>query len=257
LAVTSAGAFRVAVATAELRPIIGSADRRHLRLELQVAAEPRLRPLFLKFAAADIEARTDRNLLLPPLDPQARYDLPLGDGGHFLRTALDFVVPAAVEVSQVRLTGKLLVQTAAGHERIRFTDLPRAVDVARRRGGVTVKLLRATSKKSGPESQDATVRINVTYDAGGPAFESHRTWIFHNDAYLENAEGTQFRPTAGYDTALQRDGIVVVDYHFPSVPGSLRDYSFVYVAPTLVIDVPVEFALDRIPVRAAANSKTP
>jgi hypothetical protein len=254
LAVHHDGAFRVAIDSAELRPIFGKPAEKLLRVRLNVASEPRMRPLFLKYAARDIKARTPQGRDLPAANPDAQYDLPLGEGGRFLRGSVDFVVPADAALEQISLRGKLLMQTAAGSEHIRFTNLPRAEGVARRRGGVTVTLQRVSYKQAAEPSskeaseQDVSLQVAVVYDTGGPAFESHRTWIFHNEVWLENAEGKQLPPNGGYTTELQGDGIVSVSYRFLNVRGRLNDCSFVYVAPTLIIDAPVEFDFPTLPV---------
>ena len=254
LAVHHDGAFRIAIDSAELRPIFGKPADKLLRIRLNVASEPRMRPLFLKYAATDIKARTPQGRDLPPANPDAQYDLPLGEGGRFLRGSVDFVVPADEELAQISLRGKLLMQTAAGSEHIRFSNLPRAEGVARRRGGVTVTLQRVSYKQSAePTSkdvseQDVSLQVAVVYDTGGPAFESHRTWIFHNEVWLEDAEAKQLPPNGGYTTELQGDGIVSVSYRFLNVPGRLNDYSFVYVAPTLIIDAPIELDFPALPV---------
>src|SRR5262249_38211654 len=159
-------------------------------LELNVAPEPRLRPLFLKYAAADMTARTNLGTVLASQNPEARYDRTLGEGGRYWQILLDFQAPKGDQCAQVSLRGKFQVETAAGSEKIRFTNLSQAMSVARRRGGVTVTVLRASAEPT-ETARDVNVRIQVAYDAGGPAFESHRTWIFHNEVYLEHNSGRQ------------------------------------------------------------------
>ena len=247
LAVAYAGPFRLAVETANLGKIFGDTQQQ-LRLQLNLASEPRLRPLFLKYAAADVAARTAAGKSLPSRNPEARYDLPLAEGGRYLRLSSDFLVPPPADFTLVNVRGKFLIQIAAGSEHIRFTDLPRAAGVARRRGGVTVTLQRVVSKKTA-ETQDVTLRVNVAYDNGGPAFESHRSWIFHNEVSLEDSDGRHFTPDGGYDTALQGDGVVSLEYRFQKIPGRLNDYNFVYVAPTLIVDLPLEFDFESIRVK--------
>jgi len=245
LAVAYSGAFRLSVVNARLRPIAGRTDRQQLRIGMTVTPEPRLRSLFLKYAMADQKAASTAGPLAPQ-NPSAQYDLPLGDGGKHLRVSLDFEVPAATRLDSVRLSGRLTMQTAAGSEHIRFRDL-RAERVARRRGGVTVRLERAATRPAEGDSREAVVQVTVTYDTGGPAFESHRTWIFHNEVWLEGEDGKRQSPD-GYDTSLQRDGIVAVAYHFSDLADSLDKLQFVYVAPTLILDVPVEYDFPAVPV---------
>ena len=247
--VTHAGAFRISVSEARLRPVFGRTGERQLRVQLTLFAEPRLRPLFLKFAASAISVTAKDGKSLPSRSPGAKYDLPLAEGRQPLRWTLDFVAPHTDILSQASLSGVVHIELAAGQERIRFRNL-NAAGVARRRGGVTVTLQRAKSKPG--ETRDtieALLPVHVMYDTGGPAFESHRTWVFHNEAYLEDSDGRRFNP-AGYDTNLQRDGIVGVTYRYSNLPGRLTDYEFVYVAPTLIVDLPLEFSVTAIRVGA-------
>lgn len=248
LAFDDRGSFRLAIDSAQLRAIAGSEDRRQLRVEVSVAPEPRLRPLFLKYAAADVTAKSKDGTPLRSANPDAHYDLPLAGGGRRLEITLDFQAPKSNLPSEVAISGKLMVETAADSEQISFTNLSQSIGAARRRGGVTVTLERAKAHKTSDTASDIEIAVLVAYDTGGPAFESHRTWIFHNEVYLETKNGKRFSLNGEYDTSLQRDGIVGVQYHFQDVPGALDDYSFVYVAPTLIINVPVEFRFDAVPV---------
>jgi hypothetical protein len=143
--------------------------------------------------------------------------------------------------------------TAAGNEQIRFTDLARAQEargenVARRRGGVTVTLNRVREDRAPPGKHKAHLQVGVAYDTGGPAFESHRTWILHNEVFLEDRSGRRLRLSGGSETTQQGDGSVGIEYHFVDLPDPISEYAFVYVAPTLIVDVPVEFEIQSVPV---------
>ena len=80
--------------------------------------------------------------MLEPFTPAARYELPFGEGGGRMAFHLDFKVPRTVGLPRVSFKGKLTAHMAAGNERITFTSLAGAGGVSRRRGGVTVTLLR-------------------------------------------------------------------------------------------------------------------
>ena len=94
---------------------------------------------------------------------------------------------------------------------------------------------------------DAEIGVAVSYDNGGPAFESHRTWIFHNAVYLETKSGARTSFTE-FETAQQSDGVVAVDYHWRNILAPASQYVFIYEAPTLIIDVPIEVSVDKIPI---------
>jgi hypothetical protein len=144
--------------------------------------------------------------------------------------------------------------TAADSAAVRFVDISKPADgkylgIERRRGGVTVSLQRVHRERKLDGTNELRIAITVAYDSGGPAFESHRTWILHNEVFLE--EGEKRLPlNGGYETTLQADGAVGMEYRFVDLPDPLPEYGFVYMAPTLIVDVPVRFALESVPVRA-------
>jgi len=245
LGVTTSGPFRIALISLKQRDIVGSNQKR-LRAEISVTPEPRLRALFLKFQAKEFSAIIEDGTTLQPADPEAQLDLPLGEGGHHVSWSFDFLVPKALSPDQIentRIMGKATMQVAAGAAHIRIRNLATARGVARRRGGVTVSVLKVKTRERPESKRDLSVQIQVAYDTGGPAFESHRTWIFHNQVYLDPLEGESIPVNDGYDTDLQANGIVRVTYRFKDVTAPLDQLQFVYVAPTLIVDVPLEFEL--------------
>lgn len=253
---TSSGAFRIEVSSASrlqrtVRRGAGNfiaAPGDLLRLTLRVRPEPRLRPLFLQFATRDVAVRAIDKHDLSPLSPDASYDLSLAEGANQSPIQLDYVVPPGADVSAVALNGKMRCTTAAGIEAFRFTGIAAARDlerggIVRRRGGVTVGLNRVVQNQN-----ELRVRIAVAYETGGPAFESHRTWFLHNDVYLEDPAGRRVRLNGGSETVQQGDGGVGIEYRFIDLPEPLSELTFVYLAPTLIVDVPLEFAIESVPV---------
>jgi hypothetical protein len=240
------GVFRISAAPARLRPIFGDDAHRLVRIEIEVLTEPRLRPLFLQYAAGDIVAVGPGKQPLESFNPRASYELPLENGRHGVTARVDFRAPASVDLKHIGVRGNMKMQTAAGSEMFRFRDLRTSQGTARRRGGVVATLQRVDFTANGDKPLAADISIAVAYETGGPAFESHRTWIFHNESYLEAADGNRIDPQSDYNTLLQADGAVAVEYRFEGLTGSAEDYQFVYVAPTLMINVPVEIDLPRI-----------
>jgi len=250
-------AFRLSVRSAQRRQLFGDADHDLLRVRLSVLAEPRLRPLFVKYAGDDLKARAAMGTRLEPLSPQARQELPLGSGGGPILIQADFKVPAAIDLTMVELRGLLSVQTAAAAESFEFSDLPDSTNVSRRNGGVTVVLRTAEFQQQRTDSRQARLRVSISYDTGGPAFESHRNWVLHNRAVLQTSDGSLIRPTLPTTTLLQTDGAVLVEYTFEQLAAKPEDYVFVYSAPTLIVNVPLEFEFPRIPIPSHAIERTP
>ena len=249
LVVQRSGPYRLAIHSAEVRPIVGNPTHHLLRVSGKVSLEPRLRPLFLHFAAADVTASNLSGRGLDPWNPSATYELPCGDAGRDVAVQFDYLIPNNLELASFQLRGRLAVQLAAGIERIVFDQTSQTPGASRRRGGVTVRLREVRFEPLAEERLNAELKVTVGYDAGGPAFESHRTWMFHNAVYFEDAMGTRFDFTE-YDTSLQVDGAVGVDYRWDKLHGPATQYHFVYEAPTLILDLPLEVKLDSIPIKS-------
>ncbi len=248
IAVAYSGPFRIAVTSARLRGAANIDSVRIARLNYQLTAEPRLRPLFLKYRGRDFSAASATGHRFGPFSPDARLEIPLGEGGRQLTLHSDFKVPATLKPQTINFRGRMTMTTAAGTERIIFTRLRQAQGVARRRGGVTLKLQQVSFQGGPDEGWQARIRVAVSYDTGGRAFESHRTWVFHNHVYLLAKDGRRVKRDSAFHTALERDGAVSVEYKFRNLGGDLDNYRFVYVAPTLIVDVPIEFNIKNIPV---------
>lgn len=247
LAVDNGNAFRIAVLSLQKRPIVGDATNDLLRVRWSITAEPRLRPLFLKYGGRSLIAETAAGKPLAPFDPDASLEVTAVDGAAPVVQSSDFILPKGTTVSGIRFRGQVKMLTAARSEPVDFRDLSRAKGSAIRRGGVTVTVngvTRSPAKTNGKPapSERIAVDVSISYDVGGPAFESHRTWIFHNRVYLETAAGKRIPADPSFKTIVQRDGAVGVAYRF-TVPRKtpLAKLKFVYVAPTLLIDVPVKF----------------
>lgn len=234
------GALRAALIEAHHQPVAGDPTKRLLRLRGELAFEPRLRPLFVHFKAGDFSAADPDGQEIANWNPDARYELPMAGASRHTQLTWDFVTPADAVPKTLSLKGRLLVQLAAATEPIRFEKLATNREVLRRRGGVSVRLNQAEFAGDDADDRSATVKITVNYDTGGPAFESHRTWVYHNAAWLEDSRRRY--PFTDFDTLSQTDGSVQLEYRFQHLPppDSLK---FIYEAPTLLLDVPfdVEF----------------
>jgi hypothetical protein len=198
----------------------------------------------------------------PRFSPDAKLELTFGQGRRQLSVPLDFRRPEG-DWSSLSVVGKLHIETAAGEELLEFPAGIESRGVSRRRGGVTVKVLRWESiNDSNANSLEVTAL--VTYDTGGPAFESHRSWMLFNVAGLVRAgimpaekppdkvamnDVNLLKPTHT-ESDVQPDGSIAVTYRFEKLPLPPNEYRFRYVAPTLILDVPLEFELRGVPLRS-------
>ena len=254
LAVSDHGPFRVAVIAAELRGT-PDASPHLLRVAWTLTAEPRLRPLFASIAADRLVASSGADTFKPST-PTAKWELSLGEGADTLRLDSDFDVPPPLQPAQIEFRGAFGVEMAAGPQEIIFGDLASGRRETRRAGSVTVGLRGVEFPRPGEGQGTARIEISLVYDQGGPAFESYRTWMYHNEAALETKSGRRIAPRPIITTRQQGDGSVAVEYNFADIQGTPGDYRFVYVAPTLITQQPVEFRFSKIPVARAAQGGT-
>jgi hypothetical protein len=254
LAVSDHGPFRVAVISAQLRGT-PDASPHLLRVAWILTAEPRLRPLFASIAA-DRLAASSGAATFKPTTPTAKWELSLGEGADTLRVDSDFEIPPPLQPTQIDFHGTFGVEMAAGPQEIVFGDLTSGRRETRRAGSVTVGLRGVEFSPPSEAQGSARIEISLVYDQGGPAFESYRTWMYHNEAALETKSGRRIAPRPIITTRQQGDGSVAVEYNFADIQGTPRDYRFVYVAPTLITQLPVEFHFSKIPVARAARGGT-
>jgi len=247
LAVASEGAIRVAVVSVSLRPAPGDPQRRLLRIGWDVSAEPRLRPLFARISTADLVVRSSDASILKPTSPRAKLELPMGEGAQPLRLYSDYEVLPGVDLASIEFEGVFQVEMAAGPQRMVFDDLAPGKRESKRAGSARVTVESAFSPTGEIGSSRARIDVSVLYDQGGPAFESYRTWMYHNEAALETKTGRRIAPEATIATRQQGDGSISVEYNFANVRGVPGDYRFIYVVPTLITELPVKFRFPKIP----------
>lgn len=251
--VVYSGVHRIEVETAQFRP--RQKQPPLLRVTLSVASEPRLRHLLFQFDADSqqvfrIGAGEPRELL-PPFESGARIELP--PGGGFARVHFDFVCPEGRLPETVRLEGEMIATVAALNLPVRFSglrelaDRPGSLSIRRQRGGVQVMLDRVRLLPAEDGSLSAVVQVAAAFNKGGKAFESHRAWILHNDAWLESRSGTRIIRESASEPTFQADGAVGMSYRFAGLAAPWEDDTFVYEAPALIVDLPVKFAVEFAP----------
>lgn len=251
------GPFRVTLVDAKLRRDFIQPNRRLGRFTFNISAEPRLRPLFLSVADADLAVTVktasngdDSPRPLMPLSPTAQREIPIDRPGPIQLTH-DVILPERFDTVpiSVSIRGSLDVEVAAGRERFDFRHLDETGPVTRRHGGVSVTL-----EDVQHSDEDFRASLRILYDADGPRFESHRSWVFHNDVSLTTSNDRVLLP-AEYETLDEGDGGVQLRYRFAGVPAITDDTQLSYTAPTLITCVPVKFAFDSVTVESNTTAE--
>ncbi len=211
-----------------------------LRLEIEVAWEPRLQPITLALPMAQWSAVDDRGQAVAIERPDAELEVPL-ERGPIAKSVQILLAPPPRSASRIaRLAGALDVLVPGKLETFRFQDLEKAANVEQRTAGATV-ILEEVMKNN--ELWEVFVRLR--FDRARRALASHRTWVFENPAHLE-APGGKRIAYSSLENTRQTEDEVGMGYLF-SVPGKLADYTFVYQTPGAIFAVPLRFEFENIP----------
>jgi hypothetical protein len=233
------GAFRV-----ELLEIEAQRNRRQpagnsLKLQLEIAWEPRLRPIAISQPVADVAATTDAGVPLAVKNAQAVLDVEVPGGTQAAEIILPFELPPRDADRITKLSGKLRALVPGRQVHFRFDDLAHAKGKTQRRGGVQVTLDNVRKNNEIWE-----VHMRLALDEDNDALQSHRGWVFQNLSYLEGKDGEAI-DNAGFETTRQTPNEVGIAYLF-DLPDGIEGLTWVYETPAAIVELPVEYQLKDI-----------
>ncbi|HUG18451.1 MAG TPA: hypothetical protein VMM56_05700 [Planctomycetaceae bacterium] len=236
----TSGAFLWRLEHITTKPVVNHPDEELFRVMLSVHCEPRLRPLFMKLKHSQIVMMDEDGNPLKPFTPEAIVELPWGQSIAPVRLRLDYLVPQDKPPRELTLLMELEVDLATGTADVEFREweLPRE---SIRKAGVIVTR----------EPLDATpdrlrIPLRLAYESGGPIFESHRNWVYHNELSLKHGEQT-LTPDAPLELTLEANGVLGLIYTFRKYPADWKNATLLYRVPTLLIKTQVRLATDREP----------
>jgi hypothetical protein len=187
-----AGPFRIEPVRVLARRDLRTAAQSLLVVTLEVAWEPRLRPIGLKQRLADVTALDERHRPLAVDQPQAEIEALVGRGALAVEMDVPLVLPAPPPKQIASLSGSLRAIVPGKVETFTFANLLGTKGkVQQRIAGATVALDQV--RKNGDTWE---VDLRVRFDEAGQALESYRNWILSNEAYLEGPEGRKILPSA-------------------------------------------------------------
>lgn len=230
------GLFRIEATQLESVRDLRSPDLQGLRIGLEVGWEPRVTPIVLAHPLDSLRATDQDGQALTvenakrTLHANARSDISAVD------FVLPFRLPARSSTKIASLRGTLQALLAGRVETFEFAKLKDVKNAELRKAGATVVVERVRKNQEVYE-----VHVLVRFDAAGEALESHRGWIYENEAFLLDAQGEKIEP-AGLEATRQEPDAVGVAYVFPSDVG-IETCKFVYKTPALFAKLAVEYEL--------------
>ncbi len=235
---TYEGLFRLDVTDVQAERSLRQPQQKSLKLQLEVAWEPRLHPIALSHPTADLWATTNTGRTLVTSYPQLRMDVEVPSGAQAADITLPFDLPPREAKSVTALHGKLHAIVPSRIVKFRFDDLAKAAGKTQNIGGVQVSIDEVRKNNAVWE-----IHMRFAFDEESDALQLHRSWVFQNQSYLLNKEGQQI-DNGGLETTRQAKNEVGIAYVF-DVP-TLDGMTWVYETPAGIVDLEVEYEIKNI-----------
>lgn len=233
------GPFRLEILDVQAQRNLRQPSKPTLKLKLEVAWEPRLRPIAITQPAAQLAATDETGQPIAVGQPEAELDVEVPSGTQAAEIILPLVSPTRDVKRIASIKGTLRALVPGRQEKFRFRDLAKASGKSQRRGGVEVIL---DDVRKNNEVWEIHMRMKL--DEDNHALESHRTWAFQNISYLEGKDGETI-DNAGLETTKQTPNEVGIAYLF-DLPDGIDGLTWVYETPAAIVELPVEYELKNI-----------
>jgi hypothetical protein len=240
---TYAGAFRVEALDVNAHLNARNPHEKSLTLRLQIAWEPRLRPLSVTQAQSDLSGSVDNATpLLPnPIDPVFGSEVPLGT--QVVDLWPTFSLPPRRSAKITSLQGKLRVLVPTRQARFEFADLAKADGKAPEK----VQKIEDTEivvDRVQKNNEVWELHMRLRLDKRNPVFKQQRSWIFDNPSYLVDAKGEKI-DNAGFETTSESEHEIGVAYFFDN-EGTLDGMKWVYETPVGIAETEIDYELNDI-----------
>jgi hypothetical protein len=234
-----AGPFRLEPIEVLAQRDVRMPANRSLRVMVEIAWEPRLKPIFFRQHMADVAVVDDHGQRVELQNPTADRELPITPGKSSTILELNLVSPLRSVEKISSLRGKMRALLPGRVETFRFDDPVAAKNVARRIGAVTVTLEQA--RKDGDAWE---MRVLVRFDQPGQALETHRGWIHLNEVYVEGPDGKMVRDCST-EMTRQEENQFGLAYRFTGLSGPPR--ALVYKAPSTLLNTEFDYEFKDLP----------
>jgi hypothetical protein len=234
------GIFRIEPARITAQRDLRSREGDSLDLVLEIAWEPRVHPIAIAQPLETLSAVDARGEPLAFADGGAVMEVPVQRGSTAVEISIPMKLPPRDIQQIMKLTGTFQSLVPGKVEEFRFTGLADASGSEQRKGKTTILVENVRKNNDIWE-----VRMRARYEDAAGALESHRGWVFNNEAYLETTAGEKIQPQ-GFQTTAQTETDVGVAFLF-ELPDGPEGLSFVYKTPTVFARLPIEYELSDIP----------
>ena len=233
--VSYAGPFRLEAVQLEAVRDLRSVNGGSLNLQMEMAWEPRLRPISLEQSLEDLSATDEQGNPIPLAIEEGAIEITVSPGSLAEEMRIPFVLPDRGVRQIASLKGKFTALLPGKMETFRFADVQKSNQQASR-AGVTV-ILEQTRKNNDLWE----VRVRVRFDDPSGSLQSHYDWVLNNEVYLQGPDKQPITPDAA-ETTRRTDDEAGMAYLF-AVDGALKGYSLVYKTPSVIVSLPVTYEM--------------
>lgn len=239
-----AGPFRLEPVRFEAVRDLRNPNAKSLKLFVEVSWEPRLQPFAILQPLAELRASGSDGAALA-VGGDAEPEASVREGASAAEIEIPLSLPGR-EVDKLSLKGKVVALVPGPAENFRFTGLNVATKTAparrveQRKAATTVVVDHVRRNNEAWE-----VAVRVKFETPGTALESHRSWVFDNEAYFEGEDQQRIAP-GGIEQTLQSSEEIGVNYYFDLKQGPQK-LTFVYRTPIVVLEIPLDYEFRDLP----------
>lgn len=210
-----------------------------LHVGLEIAWEPRLRPITLRQKLDAVQAQDEQGNPISVAAQGERSAL-VHQGSSAVELELPFKAPPRNARSIATLKGTIEVLVPGKLETFEFSGLENAKKTEQQRHNATVALDSVRKVNDVWE-----VRVRIKYLEPFNAFDSHLvSWLLNNEAYLVDSKGERVE-NGGFETTNRTEDEIGVAYFFEAEQG-LAGHKFVYQTPSAIYHLPVQYELNEL-----------
>ena len=235
---TYAGPMRIEVTGVRAHRNARDTSQQSLRVEIEVAWEPRLKPIRIAQSLPSVEA-TDGSGNPLEVTSQSEPEFPVMYGYQAAKMQIPLSLPDRSVQEIASLKGKLRVLLPGKEETFRFGELQTPRPVTQSRGGVAV-----TVRQCRENGGIWEVHMTVGFDDPAGALESHMGWVLQNESHLVGPDNKKIEHV-GFETIRQSQTEISLVYLFELPEGTkdLAGIDWLYITPAALVDVPIAFEL--------------
>lgn len=238
------GPFRIEVASINARHNFKLTNDRRMNITIDVAWEPRLAPINLQLALADVSATDDEGnaIEVSGMGVRTPGSLPTGTISGEITIPLNIAPRSAKKISSLK--GTIMALVPARSETFCFSseELTNNRPVEKRRAGAAVLLDKIRTGRDQYE-----MHIYLRFDEAGGALESYlrNDWLSRNEVTLLGPGNEKLERGNAYDDLPNTQEQAGRRYFFEK-KHDLKDCILLYTTPSSMMTIPVEFELKDI-----------